>query len=119
MKKILSVFVWAFYIVIILYVLFAVVKIDTLANFASAITFEVIGFAALAFFIFCNMFSDSMKVGYLVPMILVTVLYTVILDFVNIFLVVTTSSVFFILINLVLLFLYCLIIIPMYLMGRK
>jgi hypothetical protein len=27
--------------------------------------------------------------------------------------------VFFILINLVLLFLYCLIIIPMYLMGRK
>jgi hypothetical protein len=65
------------------------------------------------------MFSDSMKVGYLVPMILVTVLYTVILDFVNIFLVVTTSSVFFILINLVLLFLYCLIIIPMYLMGRK
>ncbi|SES66264.1 hypothetical protein SAMN02910413_0348 [Pseudobutyrivibrio sp. C4] len=119
MKKVLSCFLWVFYVAIILYVLFAVLNIDTLENFVSALVFESIGFISLAYFIFCNMFSKPIKVGYFVPLLMATIIYTIVLDVVNIACVATVGSVFFTLINLVLLFVYCLVSIPMYLMGRR
>jgi hypothetical protein len=119
MKKILSSFLWVFYVAIILYVFFAVLNINTLQNFASALTFEIIGFVALAYFIFCNMFSKPIKVGYFVPLVITTVIYTIALDIVNFVCITSVSSVIFTLIHLVLLFVYCLVSIPMYLMGRR
>lgn len=119
MKKVLSCFLWVFYVAIILYVFFAVLNINTLENFASALIFEIMGFLALAYFIFCNMFSNPIKVGYFVPLVMTTVVYTVILDAVNIACITTVGNVFFTLIHLVLLFAYCLVSIPMYLMGRR
>lgn len=119
MKKVLSCLLWVFYVTIILYVLFAVLKINTLENFVSALIFETIGFVALAYFIFCNMFTNPVKVGYFVPLTMVTVIYTIILDIVNITCVVTVDSAFFTLIHLVLLFVYGFVSVPMYLMGKR
>lgn len=119
MKKILSCFLWVFYVAIILYVFFAVLNINTLENFIAALVFEIIGFLVLAYFIFCNVFSKTIKVGYFVPLVMVTMIYTVVLDIVNIVCITSVSSVFFILIHIVVLFVYCLVSIPMYLMGRR
>jgi len=119
MKKILSCFLWVFYVAIIMYVFFAVLKIDTLDNFVSALVFEIIGFVALAYFVFCNMFSRPIKIGYLIPLIMTTVIYTIALDVINFACITSVSSVQFTLIHLILLFVYCLVSIPMYLMGRR
>lgn len=81
--------------------------------------FEIIGFLVLAYFIFCNMFSNPIKVGYFVPLVMTTVIYTIVLDVINIACITSVSSVFFALIHLVVLFVYCLVSIPMYLMGRR
>lgn len=81
--------------------------------------FGIIGFLALAYFIFCNMFSNPVKVGYFVPLVMTTVIYTIVLDVINIACITSVSSVFFTLIHLVVLFVYCLVSIPMYLMGRR
>lgn len=81
--------------------------------------FGIIGFLALAYFIFCNMFSNPIKVGYFVPLVMTTVIYTIVLDVINIACITSVSSVFFTLIHLVVLFVYCLVSIPMYLMGRR
>ena len=119
MKKVLSCFLWVFYVAIILYVFFAVLNINTLENFLSAMIFEIIGFIALAYFIFRSVSSKPIKVGYFVPLVMITVVYTVVLDVINIVCVTFVGSVFFTLIHLVVLFIYCLVSIPMYLMGRR
>ena len=119
LATVLSSVILCFYAVIIMYVFFAILHIDILANFESAMVFEIIGFALLTFFVLSNSLSKSIKNGYLVPLIMITVIYTVILDVVNLVLVTTMPNVFFVLTNFVLLFIYCLISIPMYIMGRK
>lgn len=119
MKKGLSCFLWIFYVAIVLYVFFAVLNIDTLENCVFALVFETIGFFALAYFIYCNMFLQPLKVGYFVPLVMVTVIYTIVLDVVNIAYVASISGVLFLLIHLVVLFVYSLVSIPMYLMGRR
>ena len=81
--------------------------------------FGIIGFLALAYFIFCNMFSNPIKVGYFVPLVMTTVIYTIVLDVINIACITSVSSVFFTLIHLVVSFVYCLVSIPMYLIGRR
>ena len=98
---------------------FAVLHIDALANFISAMTFEIIGFCLLTYFVLGNILAKPIKTGYFVPLILVTVVYTIALDVINLACVATMSNVFFVLVNLVLLFIYCLVSIPMYTMGRR
>ena len=115
----LTTFIIAFYVVIIMYVCFAVLHIDTLENFISAMIFEIIGFCLLTYFVLGNILTKPIKTGYFVPLILTTVVYTIALDVVNLACVVTMSNVFFVLVNLILLFIYCLVSIPMYIMGRR
>lgn len=115
----LSAFLMVFYIGIIIYVLLAVLNIDLLANLEVAMVFEVIGFLLLAYFIWRFIISRNIKTGFFVPLIMVTVVYTIILDAVNIAYVTATTPVFLGLINVILLFLYCLISIPMYIMGNR
>lgn len=119
MKKILSCFLLIFYITIIFYVFFAVLNINTLENFVPALIFEIIGFLVLAYFVLGNMFSNSIKVGFLIPLLMITVVYTIVLDVINIACITSVGSVFFTLIHLVVLFVYCLVSIPMYLMGKR
>lgn len=115
----LTTFIIAFYVVIIMYVFFAVLHIDTLENFISAMIFEIIGFCLLTYFVLGNILTKPIKTGYFVPLILTTVVYTIALDVVNLACVATMSNVFFVLVNLILLFIYCLVSIPMYIMGRR
>lgn len=108
-----------FYIGIILYVFFAILHIETLANFESAMAFEIIGFLLLIYFVMSSLLSKRIKAGFLVPLITVTVIYTVILDVINIVCIIKMPHIFFVLLNFVLLFIYCLISMPMYIMGRR
>ncbi len=115
----LSVGALIFYIGIVLFVFFAVLHIENLSNFWSALIFELVGFAFLAYFIIVNFSSKPIKTGYFVPLVLITVIYTVILDVVNFALITIVPDVFFILIHLVLLFIYCVVSIPMFIMGKR
>lgn len=116
---VLSGFLLAFYIGIIMYVFFEILHIETLANFESAMAFEIIGFLLLTYFVMDNLISKRIKVGLFVPLVMVTVIYTVILDVINIVCIITMPHVFFVLLNFVLLFIYCLISMPMYIMGKR
>ena len=116
---ILSVFLLGFYITIVMYVFFAILHVDTLVNYVIAITFEIIGFALLAFFILGNILAKPIKTGYFVPLIVVTIFYTVLLDIINLALVTSISKTFFMLANMLLLFVYCVVSVPMYVMGKR
>lgn len=115
----LTTFIIAFYVMIIMYVFFSALHIDTLANYVSAMVFEIIGFCLLAYFVLGNIISKPIKTGYFVPLIMVTVVYTIALDVVNLVCVATMSNVIFVLLNLIILFIYFLVSIPMYIMGRR
>lgn len=108
-----------FYIAIVLFAFFPVLHIDMLENFLSALLFEIIGFALLTYFILGFISTQSKKIGFLVPLIISTLLYTLVLDFLNLVLVSILPSVVFVLFNLVLLFIYCLTSVPMYIMGNR
>lgn len=109
----------AFYIGIMMYTFFAVLHIEALANFESAMAFEIIGFLFLAYLIIGNLLSKRIKIGFFAPLIVATAAYTVILNVINIACVATMPHPFFVLFNFVLLFLYCLISMPIYIMGRR
>lgn len=115
----LSAFAICFYIAIIMYIFFAVRHIDAAENFVSAMIFQIIGFALLAYFILGNMIFKPIQVGFYVPLLMVTVCYTLLLDFINIAFAVVMPHAFFVLIHLVVLFIYCVISIPLYVMGRR
>jgi len=118
LTAVLSSFMIALYIVIILYVFFAVLHVDILANFLSALVFEIIGFILLAYFVLGNILSKSIKTGFFVPLIMVTVIYTIALNIINLVLITLMPTTFFILTNFILLFIFCIISIPMYIMGK-
>lgn len=119
LTAILSTIVISFYIAIIMYVFFDILNIDTLANFSAALIFEIIGFCILAYFILGNILKKPIKTGYFVPLIMITVVYTVALDVINLAYVTTMAHEFFVLINLIVLCIYFVIAIPMYIMGRR
>ena len=112
-------FLVLFYIAIVLFVLFGIIKEDTIDNFKSAVAFEVAGFVFLILLILGNVIAKPIITGYFVPLITVSVLYTIILNIVNLALIDKISNKYFILINLILLFMYCLTSIPMYFVGRR
>lgn len=115
---ILSLFLLCFYIGIIMYVMFRILHVEVLANFETAIAFEVIGFLLLICFVLCGICAGALKVGYYVPLMIATILYTIILDMINFLCVTEMRHIWFVLLHFVLLFVYCLISIPMYIMGR-
>lgn len=115
----LSALVLCFYFALIMFVFFAVLHINLFVNFGSAMAFEIIGFVVLAYFVMGNILSKPIKTGFFVPLIMVTVIYTLILDVINIALVLMMPHALFVLANFILLFIYCLISIPMYIMGRR
>lgn len=115
----LSSVIAALYVLIVLYVFFAVLPIESIANFDVGMFFEIIGFAILAWLIYGNILSKPIKTGYFVPLVIVTIIYTIVLDGLNFWMIMIMPNVFFVLAHLILLLLYCLVSIPMYIMGRK
>ncbi len=116
---VLSGFLLAFYLGILMYVFFAVNHIEKMINFSSAMIFEIIGFLLLGYLVFGKLLSKRIKTGFFVPLVAVTVIYTIILDVINLICVRTMSHEFFILLNLVLLFVYCIVSIPIYIIGKN
>lgn len=114
-----STFVLCFYLAIVMYVFGVVLDADTLVNFASAMIFEIIGFVLLTYFVLGGIVARPIKTGYLIPLIAITVIYTIILDVLNMVCVANMSHTYFILNNLVVLFVYSLISVPMYIVGRR
>ena len=115
----LSALALGFYFLIVLYIFFAILHIDALKNFETALAFELVGFFLLLYFILGNIFFKPIKIGFYIPILITTVLYTVFLDLINMVLIASMPNVYFILIHLILLFIYCIISIPMYIMGRR
>ena len=115
----LSTFAICFYIAIIMYVFFAILHIDTLVNFETGLAFEIIGFVLLTYFIIGNIVSKPIKTGFFVPLLMITIIYTVLLDIINIAFITSIPHVFFVLVHFVILFIYCVVSIPIYIMGRR
>ncbi len=115
----LAMFATCLYIVIIMYVFMMVLRIQNMENFETAIGFEIVGFALLAYFILGNIGSNRIKTGYFVPLLMVTVIYTILLDTINIAFVAKISNVMFVLIHFVVLLVYCIVSIPMYILGKR
>lgn len=122
MKRGLAAVLWGFFLLfymgIIMYVFFAIININAFKNFETAMAFEMIGFLLLIYFVMSNVLSGSIKTGFFVPLLMVTIAYTIILDVLNIAFVIIMPHVFFVLIHFVILFIYSLISIPMYIMGK-
>lgn len=114
-----SILMIVFYVLILSYSFFVVLNIDTIENYEISIVFEGIGIIALFYFICGNILNKPIKTGYFVPLLIITITYTIILDILNLVLITSLSHVWFVLMNMVLLFIYCLVSIPMYVMGRK
>lgn len=108
-----------FYIAIIMVVFFPVLHINEADNFAAAMTFEVIGFLVMLLFVIGSILAANVKTGYFVPLLMVSGAYTVIRNLVTMIFMWILPPVAFVLINLILLFVYCVLSVPMYMMGRK
>ena len=106
-----------FYIFIVMYLFFHILNINETDNFQSALLFEIIDFVLFGYLILRNFFSNPIKAGYFVPLTIVAVVYSLIVNVVNLFLALIISNTILILLNLIVLFLYFLISVPMYLMG--
>lgn len=117
-KLALILFLLAFYMFIMMYVFFAIIHIDALDNFIMAMLFEVAGFCVLMGSLWNAFFSKSMKLGFRVPLLMTTVGYTVLLNLINCIGVTAVKSQYFILLHIALLFLYCLVTIPIYIAGK-
>ena len=116
----LSLLIFVFYCVIIEYVMFGIVNIHLCKNYICGMIFGIIGFVILLLQIGVSVIKRGyIKLGYLVPMVTITVVYTVLLNVLNIWGSIFISSVFFTLLHMVLLFLYLLIVVPMFIMGKQ
>ncbi|WP_455903004.1 hypothetical protein [Clostridium sp.] len=119
MTAVLSMLLLCFYGGIVLYVFFAILHIDALANFETAMAFQIIGFVCLIYFVHCGIYPGKIKTGFFVPLIVATVLYTCILDALNFTCVAQIKHIWFVLIHFITLFVYFMVSVPMYIMGRN
>lgn len=113
------VFMIFFYIAIVMYTLFFLLNIRTLGNFIAALFFEFIGIIVIAYFLLSNILSSNIKIGFFAPLIMINIFYILLLNVLNLGCITMMSSSTFVLLNLLILFIYCLISAPMYIMGRK
>lgn len=112
-------FLMLFYFGIVMYAFIAVRHADTFENFTSALFFEAIGFLLLACFIIGGFLFAPIKTAFYPILLTLTILYTVFIQIFNFTQISVASNVFFILINLIILFIYLLISVPIYIIGKK
>lgn len=112
-------FILAFYAGIVMYLLFALLYREDSVNFGSAVVFEIISLVLLVYLVMGNILSKQIKTGYFIPLIMAAVVYTVVLDGVNIAYIANMTQPGFVLMHLILLFIYCLISMPIFVMGRR
>ncbi len=115
----LSLFLLAFYILIIMYLFFGVLEINELENCFAGMLFQCIGFLVLCVLVLGQIVAKPIKAGYFAPVVLITAFYTLILDLLNCWAIRLMPAPLFFFVHLLLLFVYCIVTVPMYLMGRK
>lgn len=122
MRKIFALVMGCFiligYVATIMYVFFAINHIDTLENYIPAMVFEIVGFVFL-FGVILGMIAKPLKIGYAAPLILLTIVYTVVLDVANIYFITQMEQVYFVIMNAIILLVYCGIFTPLFIMGMK
>lgn len=90
-----------------------------LVNFPVGICFEVIGWCILFAVLTITSWAKSNKSAYQISLIFTTLIYTVVLDAVNLLLIDKTDNGGFVIPHLILLFVYCLVSIPMVIEGKR
>lgn len=115
----LSLFLLTFYMLIIMYLFFGVLHIDLLENCFAGMLFQCIGFLILCVLVLGQIVARPIKAGYFAPIVLITAFYTLILDVMNCLAIMLMPTPLFFFLHLLLLFVYCIVTVPMYLMGRK
>ena len=119
LSGILTLLLYLFYAAIMLFIMFELRGIKEAANYKAAMLFEGIGFVIGALVILSRSFAAKLDIGFFIPVLGITMLYTVVLHVLCIILLSIFSSKIFLLVNLLLLFVYCLVTVPMVLMNRK
>lgn len=112
-------FLFIFYVAIIFYAFLEAFNFSIYSNFFSGALFELVGLIILLVVISCSLFGAPIRTGYIIPIILCTITYTVLLDSLNFIGIPTISGKVFILLHLILLFSYLLIVMPMLVVGKR
>ena len=112
-----SIFLLLFYAGIVGYILFKIVGKDAEANFYTGIVFTSIDIVSLLVLACIQVLKGTIRLGYRVPIYMYSGLHSIALLVLNIFGIPKISNIYFILCNLVLLFLFYIVIIPMIVKG--
>ncbi len=120
MAVMLAAIILVFYTVIIEYISFAVMNIAAYKNFVASMVFQSIGIVLLFIVILGSVAKGkNVKIGFLVPIVICTVIYVAIVNCINFIGVAVMSGTIFVLLHLILLFVYSVIVMPMYIIGKQ
>ena len=108
-----------FYFGIFSYISFVIIGADTFMNFGVGMVFVIISFLILGFLLLSNIIFKPIKTGYFVPLVIVAITYLLLTDILFMVGVATMETAVFVLINMILLFIYSVVTIPMYIMGKR
>lgn len=113
-------FIFVCYIIIVGYIFLAFARIDIIGKLLMGIVFEALGAIFVFNFIVRSIAkSQSMKTGYLIPIVICTVLYTLSMNALNIWGSFHLTLAWFVLDHMIWAMIYVLIVIPMYIMGKQ
>ena len=116
--KLLSVAVVLLGIALIIAYVFVTVKhVDVLDNFIPAVVFECSAFLILVMSVTIAM-KRKIKLGFSVPLVLITLVFVIIINGLNITFIDQVEQTYFVIMNAILLILYFIIFFPIYIMGR-
>ena len=118
-KRICSFIIVIMYFAIVIYSLFNVVNITSKDSWLWTIVFEIIGAIIFIFYIIRVMDSKVIKFGYKVSLGLSVIAYNVIVVIQNIFQIRYPNIALFIMLQLITLFVFFIISMPMYIIGKK
>lgn len=118
-KRICSFIIVIMYFAIVIYSLFNVVNITSKDSWLWTIVFEIIGAIIFIFYIIRVMDSKVIKFGYKVSLGLSVIAYNVIVVIQNIFQIRYPNIAVFIMLQLITLFVFFIISMPMYIIGKK
>lgn len=109
-----------FLFIILSFVWYDVLDLKISSNFMIGMCFWIINCIILILIFPVKMMSArKIEIGFYVPIIMVTIIYTLLLWGLIAFTLTTVEKTFFVLMNLLLLFLYLLIVIPMIINGTN
>lgn len=113
-------FLFVFYTATIGYILFGMIRIYDSKNFYTGIFFQLVGTVLLFIAVMLKaIVRRGIDTPYHMAIVLCSVLYTVLLDCLNIFGSCSVPGAMFLLLHMLLLFVYLLIVVPMFITGKQ